>query len=518
MSKIVNTDGLKRFRQDIDKRYAVPDGVYENMSVGNADQLNSTLYSEDKEAYSYRAAGGSADIGNRLIDTLVGGSIVWSQYVLTNHSAVSKNGVSVKIENGVITMNGTASGSSLVSITDRATWIDYTRQISSGHLVLALLSNNSGYGTKWQIVNANNGVALEIRATALSDGTYAIKNKLTTSLNCQIYAKGTFDNYKVSIQLIDLTVMFGADISSYLETLTTKQLGDWFKKIFPKNFNSSSYYSIKSCRPINHTTIGFNAFNSETGTARLLGGKEYQITGTYSSVSYEDINGDSETLTIDESGIFTPLKNGILTVVGGNSTNTCVHLVWGGYRNGDFEPYKQNVYPLDNTLTLRGVPKLDTAGNLYFDGDTYESDGTLTRYYGTRDYQSGDDSLANAITNGTTTVYKLETPTIEQADPFRAPQIVDDFGTEEYAQYNNDFMVQGHTSKYAPNLRDKLQNLPNIPENTGDYIVHYDSTNRTCTFVAKTSDLPTLPTADGNYLLKCTVADGEATLTWEAQV
>ena len=39
-------------------------------------------------------------------------------------------------------------------------------------------------------------------------------------------------------------------------------------------------------------------------------------------------------------------------------------------------------YPLDSSLTLRGIPKLDSSNNLYYDGDDYESDGTVSRRYG----------------------------------------------------------------------------------------------------------------------------------------
>lgn len=39
-------------------------------------------------------------------------------------------------------------------------------------------------------------------------------------------------------------------------------------------------------------------------------------------------------------------------------------------------------YPLDSTLTLRGVPKLDSNNNLYFDGDIYPADGNGSRKYG----------------------------------------------------------------------------------------------------------------------------------------
>ena len=42
-------------------------------------------------------------------------------------------------------------------------------------------------------------------------------------------------------------------------------------------------------------------------------------------------------------------------------------------------------YPLDSSLILRGIPKVDVSGNLYYDGDTYESDGTVTRRYGVVD-------------------------------------------------------------------------------------------------------------------------------------
>lgn len=38
-------------------------------------------------------------------------------------------------------------------------------------------------------------------------------------------------------------------------------------------------------------------------------------------------------------------------------------------------------YPLDESLTLNGILKLDASNNLYYDGDEYASDGTVTRKY-----------------------------------------------------------------------------------------------------------------------------------------
>ena len=88
----------------------------------------------------------------------------------------------------------------------------------------------------------------------------------------------------------------------------------------------------------------FNAYSHETGTADLLGGNQYQICGTYTTVSYETIRGAAETLDIDANGIFTPVENGVLTVVGGNDTDTCVHLTWSGYKNYGTDGYRFDKY------------------------------------------------------------------------------------------------------------------------------------------------------------------------------
>lgn len=72
-------------------------------------------------------------------------------------------------------------------------------------------------------------------------------------------------------------------------------------------------------------------------------------------------------------------------------------------------------YALDDALELRGIPKLDSNNELYYDGDTYASDGTVTRKYGTVTfdgsetwYWDSNNALARTIvtggiiTNGTT--------------------------------------------------------------------------------------------------------------------
>jgi hypothetical protein len=117
-------------------------------------------------------------------------------------------------------------------------------------------------------------------------------------------------------------------------------------------------------------------------------------------------------------------------------------------RNGEYEPYEAHSYPLDPNLELRGLFKLDANNNLYAEGDVYESSGAVTREYGIRAYQSGDESLTDAITDGTNTVYKLTTPTTETAQPYASPQVVSPLGTEEYVDTRDVPVPVGHETFY----------------------------------------------------------------------
>ena len=167
-------------------------------------------------------------------------------------------------------------------------------------------------------------------------------------------------------------------------------------------------------------------------------------------------------------------------------------------KNGTYEPYHLYSYPLDDTLTLNGLYKLDADNKLYCDGDTYESDGTVTRnrtrytvpsnvgltkdpissqttirYYFNSvldNCNSGDtygicDKLskvdyftdavgfyinnkriyiklnvntveeARAIVAGATFEYNVETSTTETADSYTNPQVSTPGGTEQYIDY-----------------------------------------------------------------------------------
>ena len=55
------------------------DGYYQEMTVGDAEQLVATTFTEDDAPYNFRTAGGAIDIGDRKqVEGLVGGTIAWN--------------------------------------------------------------------------------------------------------------------------------------------------------------------------------------------------------------------------------------------------------------------------------------------------------------------------------------------------------------------------------------------------------------------------------------------------------
>lgn len=458
-------------------------------------QLAATVGVTDGVPYTFRTAGGSADIGESAVDKLVGGTVVWNQLADEDDESVT---------------------------------------VPSGHKYVACIDGAWSVGT-------SDGTALAVDG---ADGD----------------------------MVFDLTQMLGAAIAAYVAALETAASGTgtaWFRKLFPKAHYAHEAGTLLSVQASAHTMVGFNAYDPAAGIARVVGGMQYQITGDYTALAL-----DGDAITPDGDGKFTPTACGTLTVTGGSAA-TCVHLVWDGERDGSFEPYARRTYALDGSLTLRGVPKLDAANKLYYDGDTYASDGTVTRKYGVANLgnltwtasasQTADGSTAyvasvsdmatdnsnqdmvsdvcvpgptkwvSGMTEGTMIrnvgrivvaataepaagylVYPLATPVTEAAAPFENPQWVDDFGTEEYAaaEQGDVAVPVGHETLYKTNLRAKLEMAPDSPADDGDYLLRH--TGGKNVYVPRSEVIPDLPSSSGTYRLQVTVSGSTKTLSWAA--
>lgn len=558
------------------------DGAYENMTVGNAEQLVSAVGEYNKTPYLFRTSGGSIDIGDREVDKLVGGTVAFNQMIQNGNFASSSNWQLIGF--GSLSVSGNIG--TLTSVADNMNSIYQMVTIPAGHkyLISADIKSDISVNSKFSEGSA------ELISCLITDNWQrfsTVANKGSSSNNIDfIRFSGVNDvitfNIK-NVMCIDLTQMFGSTIADYIYSLEQSQAGDgvaWFRNLFGADYYAYNAGQLMSVKTSSHEMVGFNAYDNSTGKAKLVGGMEYQITGTYTSLSYST----GETITPDANGKFTLSANGELTVTGGNATDTCVHLVWDGERDDEYEEYKKTSYALDSDLELRGIPKLDASNNLYYDGDTYESNGSVMRKYGIVTYDGTEggwnwfdnynqayidlpslakyevdkisyicdkltsvpnqnrtqnlnnfaslissgasvafsapncNSLADFKTwlsnNNLTFVYELDTPTTESADPFTNPQAVDDFGTEEYVDSRTVPIPVGHDTMYQANLRAKLETVPNLPEANGLYLVKYE--NGDAVYQQYVSPVPTLPTEDGTYSLKCTVADGTASLSWIA--
>lgn len=610
MNDLVDLNGVAKIRDWANGKLqdkAAINGYYDDLAAGSAGQLIATVGIEDTAPYSFRTSGGNASIGERETDTIIGGSIFWNQKIRNVELATTDywghTRCTLSASGGVLsaTFGQYSSSTKIVSarfcVSTSDTLVGVP--IKDGHAVLISFDWNETfdengavalrYGTYSTISMTTNNSTVFAVADNIESGVWGHFDAVVVAqgdisyLNIGSASSTTSKNIVMGIrnpQVYDLTQMFGETIAAYILSLETATPGAgvaWFRKYFPKARYAYDPGTMRSVNTSEHKMVGFNAYNHATGTAHLLGGERYQITGAFSAVSYLNVDGNTEIVTPDESGYFTPMKDGVLTVTGGNGTTTCVHLVQSGYRDGEWEEYEEHAYELDYSLTLRGIPRLDDDSNLYYDGDTYESDGTVTRNFvyartnasggitlwdGTSkdwgaDLASGksygpyvrfwiansgsfavngygfcsmypvgnsvltatnadkavevklennttrvvlrDTSIPNWTSAETTSdlaaavtqyfadqyalgnvfeiIMKLVEPTTESALVYTNPQVVDDFGTEEYVDYASkqglrDVVIPvGHTTLYQANLRDKLQHLPEPAESDGTYLI-----------------------------------------------
>jgi hypothetical protein len=219
----------------------------------------------------------------------------------------------------------------------------------------------------------------------------------------------------------------------------------FFRSLFPKDYYAYDAGTLMSVQAKEHRTVGFNQWDEEWEK------------GTYDATTGEKINEDTrirsknkirvipgstycflKRLSFFQYGIsgnylrtsgFVGTDTGFDTITLGNdcyyiafcATSTygvtykddiCINLS-DSSKNGTYEPYEEHVYPLDSDLVLRGIPKLDSDGNLYYDGDEYTPDGSVKRRYrivdlGTLEwsFQSGTNRFySGTISNSIKTNY-----------------------------------------------------------------------------------------------------------------
>ena len=461
-----------------------------------------SVWETENAPYLFRRSGGS--LRTRLLgkakDKLVGASVGWNQLVQNGNFADTSNWDSsygtLSVANNV--------GSFTVAEATTSARIDMNFTAIAGHKYLSFADIKVPYGTTPQgftTFRTTPATAIAIGTLTVNgwtrisgirnaDASDASSGKFRVYFNASSGTVGDIVQLR-NIQLIDLTLALGSTIADYAYTLESQQSGKGVKWLRDYGFFDKPYFaydsgSLQSVNATKKITVGKNALNH---TEMVVGGID-DITGTDGTNSarvnsgyIEVIQGETYTASI-ESGkkvvcyhLYDNQKHGI----GKNVLSATATIPDGvsyirfafGYTNNDtitvddvssaqvelgstataYEPYTAHEYSLAD-LELRGVFKMDASHNIYAEGDTYESSGKVTRNTILRAYQSGDESLADAITDGTNTIVLSPNASTEQATPFTSPQIVDKYGTEQYidgkvASGTRDVAVPvGHETEY----------------------------------------------------------------------
>lgn len=323
----------------------------------------------DNTPYLLRASGGGLTIGNREWDKLVGGTVAWNQLVANGNFATSANWQASANASFSITENGEG----VLTTTNTGTTIKRIGQVIpfiAGHKYLFLLEAKSSTPVDFQAYCGSGGSIIPFITASGIESTY---------------------------QTISAIVKAGSTSNSGTFVLGTRTAAPSGGSIV-MTFKNVHLHDLTAMFGSTIADYAYTLEQNEAGSG-IAWLKSY---GFFTEDYYAHQAGKLE------------------------SVNASAHVM----RDAD-----DNIignYALDSSLTLRGIPKLDANNKLYYDGDTYEADGTVTRKYGTRAYQSGDESLADAITDGANTVYKLTIPTTESATGYTNPQVVDPDGTEQY--------------------------------------------------------------------------------------
>ena len=573
---------LRDLKEEFDQ---FPNGNYPNMTAGNADQLVSTVFTEDQTPYNFRTTGGSADVGDReYVDSVVGGTVVLNQLIDNASIPATKTESGITFTNngdGTITVNGTASADVVYAVNPTKSWAAHKYMICGCPKDGSEATYNFAMrGMGADRFDFGNGNIWDATGNTWKGATIYIKSGATVT------------NLVFKPNIFDLTQTFGSTIADYVYGLETATAGAgvaWLKKYFPKIFDSGyiahnpgTLVSVEGLSA--HKTVGFNQWDEqwEEGSYEvdsitkkvdatrirtknvipvLPSTTYYAKCPTSLGIRFVDADGNYISSATPSNNTFTTPANacGMLFSVVNTTTynhDICINLSWDGEKDGQYEPYEEHTYPLDDSLTLRGIPKLDTQNNLYYDGDIYPPSGEVQLRFAEITFDGSSDenwvysatnnrvyiALPGAVMrtgnsidfisnklmgsaviddyngyineNGNLVIYApssitsasdwktwlssnhlfvtylLNTPTTETAEPYQQTQICDDFGTEEFVSTSP--VPVGHNTRYAPNLRAKLEMAPDSPDGDGVYVVQQSNGENTYVPLGSTTTIQSI--------------------------
>lgn len=337
--------------------YAKTDGYYETLGAGTADNLRGQ--SAVSEPVLSRMTGGGTELANGAasLEEIKGNSVPWNQLVKNGNFTDTSDWVGVTtVSDGTATAIKTATGQAIIH-----NIAQYSFKYTDGHVYLFFAdvkSNNAA--TSVYILptsTAADGTSTPLTTDSWTKITYRW-NRQGTGTTFQIIGYNGSDptqdvNFSVrNVMCLDLTLMFGAGN----EPTTVSQFESWLEN----NVGLKSYYpynegKLINAKPQNLISTGRNLLNPTSGEAHLLtydwedNSNTYEIIGTYTALSFTDVNGTTTTPEPDTNGKFVVDADGVLTVIAADLSQVCVQAVWDETHDGEFVAFREDTLNIDVT-------------------------------------------------------------------------------------------------------------------------------------------------------------------------
>lgn len=335
---------------------------------------NSSHSENIKSVYSLRESKKDAQIC--VIDKLIGGTVVWNQLVQTNSASVTVPNAHKYLSR----INGTntiaISNGSAISINDgtKDNVFDLTQMFGStiADYAYSLESNTAGSGVAW--LESYGFFTKDYYAydagTLMHVNTSAHKIVGANQMKPSNYIVGSASNYAKNA---GTTLSSGGSAASASgeNPITVTSTTNWRGVTFISNrLIKGKQYKLSLTSTSSSEANKRASLYAIDGDLKILS-RVYNYNGT-------PFNTVSTTYTPNEDNVFLALS-----VESTSHADIVINDMMLQIGSAEYSQYKEFVYALDSDLVLRGIPKLDANNKLYYDGDEYVSDGTVTRGYNT---------------------------------------------------------------------------------------------------------------------------------------
>lgn len=335
--------------------------------------------------------------------------------VLDDVAETTTNGITYKVENGVITLNGTATQQTKFAF-------EFINAIpkNKDYYVLLFISGTTTATNPKAIGETTTDVRLLIPSTttfnvdydikylwfSAGNGTvwtnYVIKPMIVKGSTAPTEFKAGFEGIH-NLELSGLKVE-GANIHSGVSTYNDIMNNTIAKTIDLGNLEKGTY------------TISFNLTENSGNRTFVIYYSNNGVINTNNPI-YTNIYGTgsdkTHTFTLDESITYDDIRLGINS--GSNNYTIKLDSLMLNY-GSVAKPYADYVQPTTLPIDLSTILY---NGSPLFEGNSLKAVGTAKDYItpyvahkgvGSRAYQSGDEEDTSVLTDGTTTLYPLTTP------------------------------------------------------------------------------------------------------------